>query len=114
MKKLLGIVVLGLLFAGNVYAEIVLRCKIDDNIFLDDKTRITVELKLREKKLYLQDLLFEIKTIGNRAIVAKKTSGDEDWSIKLDRFDGFIEINRKKNYADDKFTGYCKKYSKIF
>ena len=44
MKKLLGIVVLGLLLSGNVYAEwlVIVKNKIEENIFIK-RTKITEE-----------------------------------------------------------------------
>ena len=45
MKKLLGIVVLGLLLSGNVYAEwlVIVKNKIDENIFIK-RTSYTEEV----------------------------------------------------------------------
>ena len=44
MKKLLGILVLGLLLSGNVYAEwlVIVKNKLDENIFIK-RTKITEE-----------------------------------------------------------------------
>ena len=44
MKRFLGIVVLGLLLSGNVYAEwlVIVKNKIDENIFIK-RTKITEE-----------------------------------------------------------------------
>ena len=49
MKKLLGIVVLGLLLSGNAYAEwlVIVKNKIDENIFIK-RTNYTKEVATEE------------------------------------------------------------------
>ena len=102
MKKLLSIIVLSLLLSGNAYAETVLRCILNEE-FLNQ--RVTVEVNLKKKIIHVDDYLHEIQTIGERVIVAKR----EDVILKLDRFDGFLEIKGEKD-----FEGYCKKYNRLF
>ena len=102
MKKLLSIIVLGLLLSGNAYAETVLRCILGEEFL---QQRITVEVNLKKKIIHLDDNLFEIETIGERVIIAKRKGS----MLKLDRFDGFIEIKSENN-----FEGYCKKFNRLF
>tara|TARA_B100000780_G_C20675158_1_gene268681 strand:- start:134 stop:430 length:297 start_codon:yes stop_codon:yes gene_type:complete len=98
MRKFLVIIFLGLLLSGNAYAEAVLRCILDGQ-------RITVEVNLEKKIIHVNDSLFEIITIGESVITAKS----KDSILKLDRFDGFIEIK-----SENKFVGYCKNYNRLF
>ena len=108
MKKLLGIVVLGLLLSGNAYAETVLRCEIDAEW---SNERVTVEINLKKKILFMNDYSYDIETIGDRAIVAKKDSK----IIKLDRYDGYIKlIGFSKISGSQEFDGLCKKFNRIF
>ena len=108
MKKLLGIIVLGLLLSGNAYAETVLRCEIDPEW---NNERVTVEINLKKKILFMNDYSYDIETIGDRAIVAKK----DNKIIKLDRYDGYIKlIGFASNSSSQEFNGYCKKFNKIF
>ena len=109
MKKLLGIVVLGLLLiSNNSYSkEEVLRCIISNDS--GNKFRYEVEVNLKEKKLYQDGDLFKIVTVGDRTIIAKKeTLG----TVKLDRFDGYYVLQYLNNGPT--VSGYCKKYNKIF
>ena len=104
MKKLISIIILGLLLSGNAYAEIVyLRCILDKE-FLNQ--RVEAEVNLEKKVVYLDNFLLEIKSIEDRKIVAKS----KDVTLKLDRFDGLLEVEGSK----DRFSGYCKKYNRIF
>ncbi|MDA9202545.1 hypothetical protein N9O46_00155 [Candidatus Pelagibacter ubique] len=108
MKKLLGIIVLGLLLSGNAYAETVLRCEIDPEW---NSERVTVEINLKKKILFMNGYSYDIETIGDRAIVAKK----ENKIIKLDRYDGYIKlIGFLTSSGSKEFDGYCKKFNKIF
>ena len=109
MKKLLGIIVLGLLLSGNAFAaETVLRCEIDPEW---NSERVTVEINLKKKILFMNGYSYDIETIGDRAIVAKK----ENKIIKLDRYDGYIKlIGFLTSSGPKEFDGYCKKFNKIF
>ena len=92
------IIFLELLLSSNAYTEIVLRCILDGQ-------RITVEVNFEKKIIHINDNLFEIKTIKERVVIAK----NKDSMLKLDRFDGFIEIK-----SENKFVGYCKNYNRLF
>ena len=108
MRKFLGILVLSLLFGGNVFAETVLRCEIDPEW---NKERVTVEINLEKKILFMNDYSYDIETIGDRAIIAKKNNK----IIKLDRYDGYIKlIGFSTSSGSQEFDGYCKKFNKIF
>ena len=109
MKKLFStILVLGLLLSGNAYAETVLRCEIDPEW---NSERVTVEINLKKKILFMNDYSYDIETIGDRAIVAKK----DNKIIKLDRYDGYIKlIGFSTSSGSQEFDGYCKKFNKIF
>ena len=85
MKKLLSILVLSLLFSGSGYAETVLRCDIDPEW---NNRRVTVEVNLEKKILFMNDYSYNIETIGDRAIIARK----DNRTIKLDRYDGYIKL----------------------
>ena len=108
MKKLFStILVLGLLLSGNAYAETVLRCEIDPEW---NKERVTIEINLKKKILFFNDYSYDIETIGDRAIVAKK----ENEIIKLDRYDGYIKLIGFASSGSQEFNGYCKRFNKIF
>ena len=72
MKKLLGILVLGLLFSGNVYAEwlVVVKNKIDENIFIK-RTKIT-EDEAVEAALKGCRILYLHRVEGSSMKAAKK------------------------------------------
>ena len=108
MKKLLGIMVLSLLLSGSAYAETVLRCQIDAEW---SNERVTVEINLKKKILFMNDYSYDIETIGDRAIIAKKDSK----IIKLDRYDGYIKlIGFSESSESQEFDGLCKKFNRIF
>ena len=108
MKKLLSILVLSFLFSGSASAETVLRCEIDPEW---NNERVTVEINLKKKILFMNDYSYDIETIGDRAIVARK----DNKTIKLDRYDGYIKlIGFASNSSSQEFNGYCKKFIKIF
>lgn len=106
MKKLLGIAVLSFFLTSKVYAETVLRCQIDPGW---SNERVTLEVNLKKKILYFNDSSYNIETIGERAIVAKK----DNKTIKLDRYDGYIELIGFSGNLKE-FDGYCKKFNRIF
>ena len=108
MKKLLGIMVLGLLLGGNAYAkEEVLRC---DLKFAPDEPgmRAEVEINLDKKMRWCDGDKYNIILLGDRAIKAESANGNV--KISIDRFDGYITFKA----ASSNFIGYCKKYNKIF
>ena len=108
MKKLLSILVLSFLLSGNAFAETVLRCEIDPEW---NNERVTVEINLKKKILFMNDYSYDIETMGDRAIVAKK----DNKIIKLDRYDGYIKlIGFASDSSSQEFNGYCKKFNKIF
>ena len=108
MKKLLGIIVLGLLLSGNAYAkEEVLRC--DLQFALDEPDiRAEVEINLNKKMLWFDGDKYNIILLGDRTIKAQSDNGNV--KISIDRFDGYITFKA----ASSNFIGYCKKYNKIF
>ena len=67
MKKLfLSILVICSLMSGNAYAEIVLRCEVNE--FSNDfpmNQRFTLEINLEEKKLYIEDMVHNIEIISD-------------------------------------------------
>jgi hypothetical protein len=108
MKKLLLTILFTLVLSGNAYAETVLRCEIDPEW---NNERVTVEINLKKKILFMNDYSYDIETIGDRAIVAKKNNK----IIKLDRYDGYIKlIGFSTSSGSQEFDGYCKKFNKIF
>ena len=108
MKKLLGIVALGLLLSGNTYAkEDVLRCGLKAKLDEPD-IRAEVEVDLDKKMLWVDGNKYNIFLIGDRAIKAESDNGNV--KISIDRFDGYMTFE----VASTHLAGYCKKFSKIF
>tara|TARA_B110000971_G_scaffold196439_1_gene211581 strand:+ start:192 stop:527 length:336 start_codon:yes stop_codon:yes gene_type:complete len=111
MKKLfLSILVICSLMSGNAYAEIVLRCEVNE--FSNDfpmNQRFTLEINLEEKKLYIEDMVHNIEIISDRAIVSDERHGQK---IKLDRYDGYFYFDYDPGQT--KIDGYCKKFEKLF
>jgi len=108
MKKLLGIVVMGLLLSGNAYAEEeVLRCGLKNKLDEPD-IRTEVEIDLDKKMLWVDGNKYKINLIGDRAIKAESDNGNV--KISIDRFDGFMSLQA----LSSSFGGYCKKYKKLF
>ena len=105
MKKLLGIVVLCLLFVNTAKAEVVLRCILDPEF---NNQRITVEIDLKKNIFRLDGRVFNIKTIKDKFIEAENNK--KTFLIKIDRFDGFIDIN----HSGQNHQGSCTKYNRIF
>lgn len=105
MKKLLPILVFSLLFVNTVKAEVVLRCTLDPEF---NNQRITLEIDLKKNIFRLDNRVFNIKTIKDKFIEAENNK--KTFLIKLDRFDGFIDIN----HSGQNHQGYCKKYKRIF
>ena len=105
MKKAIFVIIFGLLWCNSSLAtEVILRC-----IFEGTGQRITIEVDLKKKIAHVDDYLYDLETIGDRAIIAKRKNGIA--RFKLDRFDGFIEL---KDSNEKEFEGYCKKYNKLF
>ena len=106
MKKLLGIIVLGLLLSGNGYAEeIVLDCKgisasVDGKVEDDDFDRtIIIDLNKKtwrnpgsqKKKLVIQDSFFGKYWIAE--FVVGKTNPSIDVMVhKLNRYNGELDV----------------------
>ena len=99
MKKLLGIVVLGLLLSSNAYAkEIILNCyKLDPEVAQSragilariNGTKIDSELDLQKKILHFDGYKFDIVLETQRKIVAKKSNE----RITIDRYDGILVLD---------------------
>ena len=110
MKKFLYLIFFSLLFSMNAYAEIVLRCEVNE--FSNDfpmNQRFTLEINLEEKKLYIEDMVHNIEIISDRAIVSDERHGQK---IKLDRYDGYFYFDYDPGQT--KIDGYCKKFEKLF
>ena len=109
MKKLLGIVVLGLLLSGSVYAkEEVFRCNLDSQTQKD--IRAEVEINLNKKMLWVDGDKYNIILIGDRQIKAESDNGNV--KISIDRFDGYMSFQSATSSGG--FIGYCKKFDKLF
>ena len=110
MKKLLEIVVLSLLCCSTALAsEVILRCKVVSD-YSGANIRAAVEVNLKKKTIHIDDNLFQITTIGERTIVAKRKTK----TLKLDRYDGYFDLSDSSD-DDELYVGYCKKYNiKIF
>ena len=109
MKKLLGIVVLGLLLSGNAYAkEEVFRCNLDSQMQKD--LRAEVEINLNKKMLWVDGGKYNIILIGDRQIEAESDNGNV--KISIDRFDGYMSFQTATSSGG--FIGYCKKFDKLF
>ena len=100
MKKLLGIVVLGLcLICNNSFAnEIILDCFIWEKDALKKRVEtlmefrgkdIDMEIDLRKKILHFDGNKFDIETETQRKIVAKKLNE----RITIDRYDGVLLLD---------------------
>ena len=113
MKKLLGIVVLGLLLSGNAYAEIYLLCSNDGGssitLSLDKKNNsgkehvgggssIPYDLEISEASFFMQRY-YEKKFVRS-------------WNI--DRYSGNASLNWKSNSKIKTSYWNCKKGSKKF
>ena len=100
MKKLLGIVVLGLcLICNNSFAnEIILDCFIWEKDTLKKRVEtlmefrgkdIDMEIALRKKLVHFDGNKFDIETETQRKIVAKKSNE----RITIDRYDGVLLLD---------------------
>ena len=99
MKKLLAIVVLGLLLGSNAFAkEIILNCyKLDPEVVQSraeilariNGTKIDSELDLQKKILHFDGNKFDIVLETQRKIVAKKSNE----RITIDRYDGILVLD---------------------
>ena len=81
MKKLLAIVVLGLLLSGNVYAEwlVIVKNKIDENIFIK-RTKITEEEAVKAALKGCR-ILYLHRVEGSSMKAAKKKDARIDGSL---------------------------------
>ena len=95
MKKLLGIVILGLLLSGNVYSETVL--------FLNCKADNTINLKTGENSATAGQFTFkinrekEVKTLnGSQGLIATRSDSNEIYYGSSDddsfNFQGFMNL----------------------
>lgn len=102
MKKIILIIIFSFLYIGTSFAsEIILRCETNNSI------RYEIEIRLKDKILWLDGAKFNIETIGERTIVAEREFVGR---IKIDRFDGFLDIK----IGTTTIKGYCKRYNRIF
>ena len=109
MKKLLRIVVLGLLLSESAYAnEEVFRCDLSNKIA--SQIRAEVEINLDKNMLWVDANKYNIILLGERKITAESDNGNI--KISIDRFDGYMSFQTAGSSAG--FVGYCKKFYKLF
>ena len=127
MKKLLGIVVLGLLLSGNAYADnkIILKCKQEgvDWVAVIDIDNMSLDMNKLNKGIPT-DLRFGIFEVNNKKIIAK-TIYKERYSdgyikrlitVTIDRYLGTIDESGKSKIIADTRTdkSYKPYFYKIF
>jgi len=118
MKKLLGILVLGLLLSSNAYAkEIVLNCyKLDPEqsamtaeILATMKSpKIDSEIDIQKKIFYFGGDKFDIVSETQRKIVAKKSNK----RITIDRYDGILVLDDESTTPVKNIARYVCKVQK--
>lgn len=102
MKKIILIIIFSFLYISETFAnEIILRCEDKKSV------RYEIEIRLKDKILWLDGTKFNIEMIGDRTIVAEREFVGK---IKIDRFDGFLDMK----IGSTIIRGYCKKYNQIF
>ena len=112
MKKILGIVVLGLLLSGNAYAEIIyLSCTFKNGSYFNKKSKIveiktnskiSIKVDTRSKKIYSPwpSIITEIIDIKWSDDTVSWTQGERNGtgelghSYKLDRISGTLNVNQ--------------------
>ena len=112
MKKLLGILVLGLLLSSNAYAkEIILNCyKLDPEavqiraeiLARISGTKIDSEIDLQKKILHFDGNKFDIESETQRKIVAKKSNE----RITIDRYDGILVLDDESTTPVENIARY--------
>ena len=112
MKKLLGIVVLGLWLSGNAYAkEIILDCYKLDPEELQSRaeilarisgTKIDSEIDLKKKIFHFDSYKFDIVLETQRKIVATKSNE----RITIDRYDGILVLDDESTTPVENIARY--------
>ena len=110
MKKLLAIVVLGLLWSGSAYAEVIkYNCKSkDDSTRFDSYTRILDIDKKIVNDVYTWGIAFyedNKKYIGARSV-------DQNWPVELVDENKVIYVQTNEMYWDFMFNNVSKNYNK--
>ena len=118
MKKLLGIIILGLLLSSNAYAtEIILDCyKLDPKqspmtaeILAKMKSPKTdSEIDIQKKIFYFGGDKFDIVSETQRKIVAKKSNK----RITIDRYDGILVLDDESTTPVKNIARYVCKVQK--
>ncbi|MDA8765980.1 hypothetical protein N9M63_00330 [Candidatus Pelagibacter bacterium] len=114
MKKLLSIVVLGLLLSGNAYAEnLILECNFKtrdfiSNIFIDIKGDISL-LDVKTNFTVKKYTSWKVKTIyeDNYIIIGKYYNGEPYLKINRYNLDVFYNDHQRNDH-----NGKCKKLKK--
>ena len=82
MKKLLSILVLGLLLGGNAFGD-------NHHSFLLCENNVELEIDLKKNKVFLNGRVFEIGEKDDLYIYAKKKSGSSiDYTLNVNRYSG--------------------------
>ena len=112
MKKLLGILVLGLLWCNNSFAkEIILNCykldpegsqKVAAAVAMITGTKIDSEIDLQKKILHFDGNKFDIVLETQRKIVAKKSNE----RITIDRYDGILVLDDESTTPVENIARY--------
>ena len=112
MKKLLAIVVMGLLLGSNAFAkEIILNCykldpegsqKVAAAVAMITGTKIDSEIDLQKKILHFDGNKFDIVLETQRKIVAKKSNE----RITIDRYDGILVLDDESTTPVENIARY--------
>ena len=118
MKKLLGILVLGLLWCNVGFEkEIILNCyKLDPEAVQSraeilariSGTKIDSEIDLQKKILHFDGNKFDIESETQRKIVAKKSNE----RITIDRYDGILVLDDESTTPVENIARYVCKVQK--
>ena len=104
MKKLLGILVLGLLLSSNAYAkkDIILECSqtydrkeypLEFPTKLIANRSIIIEINLKEKKIWFDEyFVFKEIRFSDREFIGSYNANGTNWIIKIDRVTGVANI----------------------
>ena len=121
MKKLLGIVVLGLLWSGNTFADnhiITIQCKHDDPSLSFLKPIYVINLETKKVKVGATSM-HVVKHDENKIILVKVNAALSE-IMKIDRITGLYEKEQifygisGEDRKEVKGSGICQKVEKAF
>ena len=109
MKKLLGILVLGLLLSGNAYSKdkVVLKCDlITDGDNYSQKYSIELNMEKKELSVRKEDSSFSYYTIMN---ISSLTDDSKIYASSILKNGDRGSIDRYDGYAELELNGYSRK-----